>query len=211
MTKNKKSIIALILNCIIVLLEIIGAILSLQRHGWNAFMYYTEISNYLTLFISVLFVIWGITSITKHTHIPHTITILRYISTTILSITIIVVIGVLIPLRPQNTLFMLFGNSNLYQHLLCPVLSAVSFFIFEKDNKLLNRNICYALIPTILYGITMLILNFLMVVKGPYPFLLVYDFPTHKLIVTLIVVLAISTLISWLSLKIFNHTKPTKS
>ncbi|MBE5736492.1 MAG: hypothetical protein E7356_03995 [Clostridiales bacterium] len=211
MTKNKKTIVALVLNCAIILLEIIGAILSLQRHGWSAFLYYTEISNYSTLIISVLFVIFGIITLVKHTHIPHIITILRYISTTMLTITIIVVVFVLIPLRPQNALFMLFGNSNLYQHLLCPVISVVSFFIFEKDQKLLHRNICYALIPTLLYGTIMLTLNFLKVVEGPYPFLQVYEFPTHKLIVTLIVVLAMSTLISWLSLKIFNNTKITKS
>ena len=70
---------------------------------------------------------------------------------------------------------LLFQGPNLWQHTVCPLLSIVSFVFFEKEVKLEKDQSLYALIPTFIYAVVTLILNFLRTITGPYVFLLVYE------------------------------------
>ena len=61
MTKtNKRLLISVILNFLIVIFEAVGVFLSLRRRGVEAFLFYTELTNYLTLIISLIYVVFGI-------------------------------------------------------------------------------------------------------------------------------------------------------
>ena len=191
--RKSKAILAIIFNISIVVLEIIGVVLSIKRHGLRAFQFYTELSNYLTLFVSFLFVISANISLMQCTPIPRIISNLRFTCTTCLCITFIVVLLILIPMFPDTFTFMLFRDSNLYQHTLCPILSFVSFISFENTQELSKRSMFFAILPTIIYGITMLILNFLRIITGPYPFFYIYDIPWYSstLIISIISLTAI--------------------
>lgn len=168
---------ALIFNFLILALEIVGLILSIQRHGIMVFVFYTEDSNYFALAVSLIFCIGGIIALKKQTALPGWIHSLRFIATVCLTITFIVANFVIIPLQPQLLTYMLFEGSSLYQHLLCPILSVISFLVLENQIHLPRKMIFYATIPTIVYGITLITLNLTKVITGPYPFFYFFQIP----------------------------------
>lgn len=189
---KQKLILAIILNFIIFILEIIGAVLSIQRHGILAFTFYTENSNYYALFVSLIFCIGGIVAVIRQDYLYHWIHTLRFISTVCLTITFIIAVFVLMPFRPNMVPFMLFEGSSLYQHLLCPLLSLFSFLVLENQKPFSRNVIIYAIIPTIVYGVTCIILNILKVITGPYPFFYVYQIPWYVCVVSILGIMTIS-------------------
>lgn len=214
MDKNnhgKYKALSLITNAIIVVLEIVGLILSLKRRGLSAFIFYTELSNYLTLIVSFTFCIYLIISIKNSKALPFGIYIFRFICTLQLTITLITVLVVLIPINPNSFLFLLFKDSNLFQHLLCPILSIMSFLFFEEHKKLHLKSILLSLTPTFTYGIVLIILNLLKVIKGPYPFFYLYSMPWYIcclfLLGVFIIVISICLLLNLLKNVIQRHNK----
>lgn len=195
---KRKLIWALIFNFIILGLEIVGLVLSVQRHGIKVFIFYTENSNYFALVISLIFCITAIIALTKNALPPQWVHILRFIATVCLTITFIVSVFVIIPFKPSLYKYMLYQGSSLYQHILCPLLSLSSFLFFEYQKPLSKKVIFYALIPTIIYGGTCVVLNLLRVMTGPYPFFYFYQIPWYISIPSLLGVVAISTLTAFM-------------
>ena len=188
---KRKEIIALILNIVLVALSILGLIL-VSKQVDNLFLYYTENSNILSLISSLLFAIFLL--IKKDIkHIPTWVCVLRYIGTCCLAVTFIVVVTILIPSNNANYLegakHLLLEGSMLFHHFLCPIISFISFTVFEGNEKLnKNKTIWYALIPTFIYGIIFVTLNIVKVVDGPYPFLRVYRQPWYMSILWIFVI-----------------------
>lgn len=210
MQKNDKDFyIAFFLNFIMVILEIVGLVLSIERHGLNVFYYFTENSNYLTLLISLLFCIYSIIGITNNKKIPRWIYTLRFVSTISLSITFCVVLFLLIPMYPDTWFFMLFGSSNLYQHLLCPLISITSFIAFERNNNLEKTTIFISIVPILIYGIVLILLNIFRITEGPYPFFYVYKFPIYLCAIICVSIVIFAIAISIVLYKISN-TKTKK-
>ena len=52
---KKKLVMAFVFNFLIFVLEVVGLVLSIQRHGMNVFCYYTENSNYFAGIVSAVF------------------------------------------------------------------------------------------------------------------------------------------------------------
>ena len=48
-------------------------------------------------------------------------------------------------------------NSNLFLHLIIPVLSIITFIFFEKTNKFKTKDALFGIIPTLLYEVYYLI------------------------------------------------------
>lgn len=207
LTNKRKLIFAITINLIIVGLEIIGAVLSVKRHGIKAFQYYTEDSNYFALISSLVFVICGVVSLKTNKSVGGMVHILRFISTTCLTVTLIVVLVVLIPMFPEDSVFMLFGDSNLYQHTLCPLLSILSFVFLENDVRLTKKSIFVSLIPTIIYGVTCVTLNICRVMEGPYPFFYVYEFPWYFSTIFLISIFGGAIVISFVLYSLRNGSQ----
>ena len=201
MKRNEK--IALILNIILVILFFIG-LFSAIKENINIIEYYTEDSNILSAISSIIFVVFLL--IKKDIkHIPNWVCVLRFIGTTCLTLTFIVVVTILVPLDTNSlkdgyVRFLLQG-SMLYHHFLCPVISFISFSIFEA-NKNLNKKkyIWYALIPTFIYGLIFIILNILKVVNGPYPFLRVYNQSVFVSLIWIVVIFSVNYLMAQLIL-----------
>lgn len=205
--KNFKLKAAFILNFVILILEIVAVFLSIQRHGIMVFAFYTENSNYFALIVSFIFCVGTLKCLKSGKPLPKWIYSLRFIATVCLTITFIVSVFIIIPFRPSMTMYMLFHGSSLYQHLLCPLISLFSFICFERTQIISKNNIFYALLPTIIYGMTCVILNLFKVMTGPYPFFYFYQIPWYLSSLSVFGVCTISYLTALVLYKINNKQK----
>ena len=153
---------ARVLNLLIVILEISGFSKSLKKHSIKkSFVYYTQISNLLTLISSALLVIFGRREF---------IEVLRLVSVSMMIMTFFVTACILVPMsrKPKE---MLFSGSGLFHHLLIPVLSTATYLLAEKKAPFGFAFI--APLVTLIYGLLMLYLNNKKRVEGPYPFFMI--------------------------------------
>ena len=160
----KKKKIALILNIIIVLLELLGFGYNLSNEHHIALEYYTNDSNLITLIGSLLFIIF-------YKRKKEFVKDIRFLSTILLSVTFIVVIFILCPMYNFNYKLLMFTNSFFIYHTLCPILCFISYIFFEEGSKKKYLGLLF----TIIYSIVLIVLNLLNIVIGPYPFLKVNE------------------------------------
>ena len=202
MFKNKQSIFlitAVAINFAIFVLEVVGIFLSAFAYGWGLFVYYTQLSNIFALLVSASFVAYGICVIVSKSYIiPLWLKLLRFMVTCCLAVTMIVVFVVLIPMIGEGGFrLMVLVNATPYHHLICPLLSIISFIFFELKPELNIKHTLVALVPTIIYGLVMFLLNLLRTIEGPYPFLLVYNQPWFMTIVWAIAIFGLAYTIGW--------------
>ncbi|MBR0462319.1 MAG: hypothetical protein IJJ00_06380 [Erysipelotrichaceae bacterium] len=182
---NKKETGSLAANILLIVLGIVGTVFAFKIYDANLFRYYTVDSNLLCLVSSICFVLFMIIKRSQQ-EIPYWVMILRLMATVCLAITFIVVVAYLAPIRiwkPEGTYLenlkiLLFQDDMLYQHLLCPVVSFLSFIFLEGDRRLnKKKTIWWGMAPTLVYGVVMLILNVLYIENGPYPFFRLNEAP----------------------------------
>ena len=190
---NKRKI-SIILNSIIVILEIISLIMSVNLHNRLAIEYYTIDSNILALISSLIFTIYLLTK----KNIPRWLKIFKYTTTICLTVTFIVVIFILSPMYNYNYVYFLFYKELLYQHFLCPILGIITFLFFDNFNKFTKKDNILGMNMTLTYGIIIIILNILDIVEGPYPFLMIKKQSILASIIWIIVVLSIAYLIAYI-------------
>lgn len=158
---KKKS---LILNTIIVLLTTLASIIMftgiklthgaeplLETSKIGMFKFFTVDSNIFMGVISLLYII----KILKNKEITKTLQILKLMSTTSVTLTFIVVFLYLGPIA-QDGISSMLQNSNLFFHLIIPLLSIITFVKYEKINIKLKDTL-YGIIPTITYALFYLI------------------------------------------------------
>lgn len=124
----------------------------LESSKIGMFRFFTVLSNLYMGIVSLIFLIKGYSAYKENTEISLFYYILKLTSTVAVGLTFFIVFAYLGPISKYGILSMLM-NSNLFFHLLVPVLSIVTFTVFEKNNKLKFKYSFYALIPTILYEI----------------------------------------------------------
>lgn len=176
---KRKLIWAFWLNLAIVVLEIVGVFLSVQTHGKQVFLFYTQLSNYFALLTSAIFCVACAIALTKKSYVASWIHNLRYVSTCCLTLTISVVLFILLPMLPGYFSYLMIEGASLIQHVSCPIISIISLLLFENQFKLKRRSIVYALVPTIVYGMVLISLNLFRIIIGPYPFFFVYVVPWY--------------------------------
>ena len=203
---KKKRIYSIILNAIIVILEIIGLLVTYHYNKRISFEYYTEDSNILALITSSIWIIY----VLKNNKIPKWLQDLKYITTTCLTITFIVVIVILAPMYQLNYSYLLLYHSMLYQHLLCPLISIITFLLFDNLDIFNKKDNFKAMIITIIYAIVLIILNILKIVQGPYPFLMINSQNLQTSIFWLILMLGIAYLTALLLRIIHKNFKKKK-
>lgn len=150
---------ARLLNLVIVILEVtafskVQKYISLKK----SMVYYTQLSNVITLFSSLLLVIFGQ---------KHFVEVLRFLSTGMLVMTFFVTAFVLVPMT-GNLKGLMFSGSGLFHHLIIPVLSVLSF-LFAED-RVQTAWIWLPVALTLVYGLIMLYMNAVGKIDGPYPF-----------------------------------------
>lgn len=157
----KKS---LVYNIIIFLLVLIGTIFMflgyqfmtntrlLDSNGFEAFKYYTVDSNIIVGIASLIMVIYETLFLkNKIKEIPKYVYVLKYIGVVGVSLTFIVTMFYLAPIFGKNFLF-LYMNTNLFFHLIVPVLAVISYVKYEK-NKLEYKYTFITLSSVIIYSI----------------------------------------------------------
>jgi hypothetical protein len=197
---KKYGFISLIFNLLIVLLEIIGFFIAFQNHGISMLQYYTQDSNLILLFSSIFYSMYLI--INKK--IPIWLSSLKYMSTLSVLITFIVSVSILSWSMPGGLLIILFYESMLYHHTLCPILAVISFIFFEKYDIKSKESLNRAMYFTFLYAIIFIILNIFKVVEGPYPFLMVYKQPIYVSFLWAVIIIGGSYLLAKY-LRYLNH------
>ncbi len=126
--------------------------------------------------------------------IPEWVILLKYIATSLISVTFVVAMTVLVPMAAPAgkaaMLHMACGGANLYHHLLCPVLAISSFLFLEPGKQLGIRENIFAAVPTLCYAIVTVLLNAFYVIHGPYPFLYVHEQSVGMSVMWFIVILS---------------------
>ncbi|MCR4851299.1 MAG: hypothetical protein K5870_08580 [Lachnospiraceae bacterium] len=150
---------ARIINLTIVVLEMIAfAKVHKNRSIKQGLIYYTQLSNIITLFSSLALVILGT---------RYYVEVFRFLSVCMLAMTFFVTAFILVPMSGRLKELM-FTGSGLYHHLIIPVLSVISYRFAEDKVP-----VAWALLPvivTLIYGLIMVYLNAVSKVDGPYPF-----------------------------------------
>lgn len=164
--KDKYSI---MFNIFIIIFEILGIVVYMLNSSYFDFAYYTHDSNILALLSSSIYLIF----VLKKKEIPKWVSILRYASVLSLALTFLVVIFVLLPMYDFNYKFILLEGAMPYFHIICPILTFISFIIFEEHNINDNLDVLRALYFSIAYSVIIILLNIIDMVEGPYPFLMI--------------------------------------
>lgn len=173
---------ARILCLVILLLEARGLSLSVSDRRWRVLVFYTQLSNLITTVSAMLLVVLGQ---------PPWVTTLRYLSTCMLVMTFFVTTCVLIPMGGDPKKLLWSGNG-LYHHVLCPILSTISYTFVERHSDI----IWLPVIITLIYGLIMLYLNGIRKVDGPYPFFRVHNQTALATVLWMVVLMAVMAGIS---------------
>ena len=160
-----KKKLSLILNIIIVILTIFASFLMFTgikiTHGAEPILETTKIGMFKfftvdsNIFMGIIALIYAIKEITNK-EITKTMYKLKLMATTAVSLTFIIVFTYLGPISKDGIISLL-QNSNIFFHLVIPVLSIITFTLFEKTNKLKFKDTLYGIIPTIIYATLYLI------------------------------------------------------
>ena len=167
----------------------IGLVMAVRSMGWKNFMYYTELSNYLLMAGLIIHVIY----LLKGGEMPRWITRLKYAGVCTVAVTFVVVVTVLSWFF--GLWYLLTAGVMLYHHTICPLLAVASFLFLEKEEAT-REDVRWSLLPTLLYGTVMIILNIVGTVVGPYPFLMVRYQPWYMSIIWIIVIVGGAALLS---------------
>ncbi len=159
----KKKKLSLIFNILIVIGGLLGIILQLSKGGVDL-IYYTNLSNIFAMIVSILFIIF-------YKSKKEFIKDLRFMATSCLTVTFLVVLLVLSPMYGFNYKLLMFTNVFFLFHTLCPLLSIISYLFFEERSKKLDLGFLF----TLIYGVIVITLNIFRAIEGPYPFLKLYE------------------------------------
>ena len=188
-----KKRIDIIVHILIIILEVLGFIRAIRHEGRLAIEFYTDLSNLMALITSILYLVF-------YKKDYKFINNLYFITASMLTITLLVVIFVLGPMYSFDYKWLILQGSHLIMHFICPILFIYLYLFYKKRND--NRYL--PVIITFTYGLILVTLNILKIVDGPYPFLKVYDQSIIVSILWGIILLTVSYVISILLIKLNN-------
>jgi hypothetical protein len=186
--------IAIIINIILVILEVVDLVKSFPQRGWITFAFYTTLSNVMTFLSSLALLIACLTGsmFDASGHAAWFPVILRYLASCMMLMTFITTAFILVPLG-GNAKQLLF-TEGLLHHLVCPILCIVSYVWFEP-----HARAGAWLVPVVLtfcYGMLMFWLNYKRRIDGPYPFFRVHRQGKGGTIMWMCILTAIITVMS---------------
>lgn len=166
MKNNKRVKMSLYINIMITILTIIATIIMitgfkfmsgvepiLESTKIGVFKFFTVDSNLFAGIISFIFILNEISIIKgEKKEISDKLYILKLMATTAVSLTFIVVFVYLGNIA-ENGLISLLLNSNLFFHLIIPLLNIIDFIFFIKKDNITYKYAFYGLIPTLLYAV----------------------------------------------------------
>lgn len=201
--ESRKRVISLSINAAVIIFEtvslIMGIVLYMKQYGLDALLYYTQLSNAITLIISVIMVVEECRGFS----VPVGIQRIEYTAVSMMALTFFINLFVLVPLAEWNSLYeKLFSSTKLFHHFLCPILMMTNFMFFEDHHALGRKDSVLVVIPTLLYAVTLTVLNIMRVVDGPYPYLRVYEQSPLVSVLWFILIIGVSYLLSYVLLAV---------
>lgn len=120
--------------------------------NYTAFKYFTVDSNVLSGIISLIFAIYEILFFTgKIEELPSFLYRFKLIGNVGVTLTMVTTVCFLAP-TAETGFFSLFLDSNLFFHLIIPLLCIISFIFFETESSISFKYTFAGLIPMIIYG-----------------------------------------------------------
>lgn len=173
-----------------------------RRHGKGTLRFYTQDSNYLALGVSIACGITELICMLAELPLPQWTKALRLVGASCLMLTFLVASCVLVPMDKRHTFytFMLKGNL-LIVHTVCPIMMLIAMLIHPGIALGLNH-VLIAIIPTVLYGVVVVILNLLGKLDGPYPFLNIRRQPFYQTLCWLVLIMGINFGVAWVLTRI---------
>ena len=164
--KNKSVKIPLVLNIIIFIFVLFASIMMftglklihkydivLESTRLGMLKFFTVQSNLFMGIISLIFIIDEINILKGNKkEISFIKYILKLMSTSAVGLTFFVVFTYLGSITKYGIISLLM-NSNLFFHLIIPVLSIITFIFFERTDKIKFKHTLYGIVPTFIYGI----------------------------------------------------------
>lgn len=166
MAKRKQNaLISLIMNSLLIVLEIIVIICSFtvsnyagEVMGFKSFRFFTIDSNTLCgiaavfLVINDIFILQG-----KRDALPKYVSVFKFVVTVMITITFLTVICWLAPVQGFGRMY---GGISCVTHLIAPLLTMTSFFIFEYEKSETNLFLesLFGLVPIFIYGTVYLVM-----------------------------------------------------
>ena len=206
-----RRLLSIVLNLFIVWAEPIALPMSWDWGKEQMFIFYTEDSNILSACICAMVAVGQLVCIFTGRELPRWLHTLKYIATCCLTMTFLTVVFVLGPMYEDGIgwYIMLCTSSMLYHHLLNPLAAMVSFVLLERQPRLPRSATVWALLPTVVYGSIILMLNLQRKVEGPYPFLQVYNQSVPMTILWCILMLGTNYLYVWLLWRLGGNARKT--
>ena len=195
--REKKHDPALWAHILLFITECVAFYLCIGFGESHILRFYTQDSNLFELLISAVWI--GERLFGRRTQKPsRVVRVLSYTAACMLTVTFLVVLFILAPQQgPGGYKDLLLNGPMLFMHFLCPVVALVSFLFFEKAPALTGRDVCLAMLPTLLYAAVTIVLNVLRGMEGPYPFLRVYEQSLGMSFFWAFVVIGGAFLIAW--------------
>ena len=159
----------LILNLAMSVMATCGVVKNLKMYGVGTLRYYTTDSNLLLAIAALISAGFAAAKLCCGTEIPNWCNLLFYAATNCVALTFLIVIFVLAPRRGYKQ--MLLCGQDLFLHLICPLCAILTFLFFRQNGHWGVEVTAYALLPTILYTVVLVILCATDKVKPPYFFL----------------------------------------
>lgn len=181
---KNRLLVALVLNILIIIGEMITVPREFSTVGWSLLKYYTYLSNILLGIVSILFVLYAAKS-------PLWLKRLRLLATGGVAMTLTVVLAVLAPSEENGYFTYCIQGDGLWVHTICPVLSIICFIFAEDNSSLKYRDCLLPLGATLLYGVVAITLNLLRLLYGPYFFLHVYEQPIYMSVFWVVVLMVL--------------------
>lgn len=181
---------------IVGLLQVVVVLDSVRTSGTRMLRYYTELSNLLSGFVILIYAYYLYQKENQGIEIPQWIHQARFTTVCLTTITFLIALFVLGP--SFGYIWILFHGQMKYTHTFCPIVSFLLYLFLEREPELPKHAILFTLLPTILYGIVIIPLNILRIIKGPYPFLHVYEQPWYITVLWVFIILGLGYGIAWM-------------
>lgn len=160
----KKIKVSIILNIIIFALTVIGSVIMFsgykfmtgpvmyEAHQMKMFRFFTVDSNIFMGLVALLFAIKQYRVFTKKDkEITKKMYILKLMATTGVSLTFFVVFLYLSWII-DNGFYVMIMNSNLFFHLIIPVLSMITFMFYDGNSGINSKEALFGITPMLIYG-----------------------------------------------------------
>jgi len=123
--------------------------------GTACFCFFTNDSNILAALCCLVLVPFNIKAIKSgRDEIPQWALVLKFVGTTAVTLTMMVVVLFLGPTQGYGRMF---DGVFLPLHLICPLLCIVSFCFFERGLALTKKQTIWGIVPTVIYGTVYLV------------------------------------------------------